>query len=133
MIAEADTDRLSGQVRVRRVWVAQDSGLVINPGNARNQIEGAVVMALGLALKEAVRYELGRLLSRSFASYPIPTFRDAPEMEIELISNQNMPPQGEGVAAFCAVAPAVANAVFDATGKRLRELPLSPALIRSAS
>jgi isoquinoline 1-oxidoreductase len=132
MIAEVDADRASGQVQVRRVWVAQDSGLVINPDNARNQIEGAIVMGLGLALKEAVRYELGRVLSRSFASYAIPTFRDAPDVEIALVSNSELPPQGEGTAAFCAVAPALANAVFDATGKRLRDLPLAPALIRSA-
>jgi isoquinoline 1-oxidoreductase len=131
VIAEIEADQTSGQVHVRRVWVAQDSGLVINPDNTRNQIEGGVVMGLGLALKEAVRYELGRVLSRSFATYPIPTFRDAPNIEIVLVPNPDLPPQGDTTAAFCAIAPAVANAVFDATGKRLRDLPLSPAAIRS--
>jgi CO/xanthine dehydrogenase Mo-binding subunit len=131
VIAEVEVDRRSGEVRVRRVWVGQDSGLIINPDNAKNQIEGAVVMGLGLALKEVVRYELGRILSRDFSSYPIPTFRDAPEVEVVLLSNPDMPPQSEGSAAFCAVAPAIANAVFDATGNRLRELPLLPALVRS--
>ena len=131
VIAEVEVDRQSGKVRVRRVWVGQDSGLIINPDNAKNQIEGAVVMGLGLALKEIVRYELGRILSRDFSSYPIPTFRDAPEVEVVLLSNPDMPPQSEGSAAFCAVAPAIANAVFDATGNRLRELPLLPALVRS--
>lgn len=131
VIAEVEVDRRSGEVRVRRVWVAQDSGLIINPDNARNQIEGAVVMGLGLALKEIVRYELGRILSRDFSSYAIPAFRDAPEVEVVLSSNPDMPPLGEGSAAFCAVAPAIANAVFDATGNRLRELPLLPALVRS--
>jgi len=132
VLAEVDADAGSGQVRVRRVWVAQDSGLVINPDNARNQIEGAVVMGTGLALKEVVRYQLGRVLSRTFASYPIPTFRDAPDTEIVLVPDPELPPQGDGTAAFCAVAPAIANAVFDATGKRLCDLPLSPAVIRSA-
>ncbi|MFB3881791.1 MAG: molybdopterin cofactor-binding domain-containing protein [Armatimonadota bacterium] len=132
VIAEADADAASGRVSVRRVWVAQDSGLVINPDNARNQIEGAVTMGTSLALKEAVRYELGRILSRTFASYPIATFRDAPETEIVLVPNSELPPQGEGTASFCAVAPAIANAVFDATGKRLRDLPLWPDVVRSA-
>lgn len=131
VVAEVEVQRRSGEVRVRRVWVAQDSGLIINTDNARNQIEGAVVMGLGLALKEIVRYELGRILSRDFSSYAIPTFRDAPEVEVMLSPNPDMPPQSDGSAAFCAVAPAIANAVFDATGKRLRELPLLPALIRS--
>ena len=131
VIAEVDVDRPSGQVRVRRVWVAQDSGLIINPDNTRNQIEGGVVMGLGLALKEAVRYELGQVLSRSFATYPIPTFRDAPEIETVLVPNPGLPPQGDTTAAYCAIAPAVTNAVFDATGKRLRDLPLAPAVIRS--
>ncbi len=131
VIAAVDVDRSTGQVRVRRVWVAQDSGLVINPDNTRNQIEGGVVMGLGLALKEFVRYELGRVLSQTFASYPIPTFRDAPDVEIVLMPNPDLPPQGDTTAAFCAIAPAVANAVFDATGKRLRDLPLAPGAIRA--
>ena len=133
VLAEVEVDRASGQVRVRRVWVAQDAGLVINPDNAHNQIKGAVVMGLGMALKEAVRYELGRVLCQRFAAYPIPTFRDAPDIEIVLAPNHELPPQGDTTAAFCAMAPAIANAVFDATGKRLRDLPLSPAVIRSAS
>jgi isoquinoline 1-oxidoreductase len=131
VIAEVEADRRSGEVRVRRVWVGQDSGLIVNPDNARNQIEGAVVMGLGLALKEIVRYELGRILSRDFSSYAIPTFSDAPEVEVVLSPSPDLPPQSEGSAPFCAVAPAVANAVFDATGSRLRELPLLPALVRS--
>jgi isoquinoline 1-oxidoreductase len=131
VIAEVEVDRASGQVRVRRVWVAQDAGLVINPDNARNQIEGGVVMGLGLALKEAVQYQLGQVLSRSFATYPIPTFRDAPDIEVVLMPNPDLPPRGDTTAAFCAIAPAVANAVFDTTGKRLRDLPLAPAVMRS--
>ncbi len=130
-ITEVDVDRGSGQVHVRRVWIAQDSGTIVNPGNTRNQIEGGVVMGIGLALKEAVRYELGRVLSRTFATYSIPTFRDAPETDITLVTNADLPPQGDGTAAFCAIAPAVANAVFDATGKRLRDLPLAAAAIRT--
>jgi isoquinoline 1-oxidoreductase len=123
-IAEVEVERASGQIRVRRVVVAQESGVVVNPDGLRNQIEGGVVMGLGPTLHEAVRYEGGRCLSRSFASYPIPTFLDAPSVDITLVPNPDLPPQSGGNAALCAVAPAVANAVFDATGQRLRDLPL---------
>ncbi len=133
VVAEVEVERASGQVRVRRVLVVQDSGLVINPDNLRNQIEGAAVMALGFTLQEGVRYERGRVLTRSFASYPIPTFRDTPAVESVLLPDPESPPQGGGTATLCAVAPAVANAVFDAVGKRLRELPLAPAVIRGSS
>jgi nicotinate dehydrogenase subunit B len=132
-IAEVEVERLSGQVCVRRVVVAQDSGLVVNPDNLRNQIEGAVVMGLGFTLREAVRYEQGRVLTRSFASYPIPTFRDVPRMDILLPASRDLPPNGDGTPALCAIPAAVANAVFDAVGARVRELPLPPASIRAAA
>ncbi len=133
VVAEVEVDRASGHTRVRRVLVAQNSGLIINPDNMRNQIEGAVVMGIGLSLKEVVRYEQGRILTRSFASYPIPTFHDAPAVDISLVSDPEQLPQGGGTVALCATAPAVANAVFDAVGRRLRDLPLSPARVRSAA
>ncbi|MDH4180114.1 MAG: molybdopterin-dependent oxidoreductase, partial [Armatimonadota bacterium] len=131
VIADVEVERSSGQVRVRRVLVVQESGLVVNPDNLRNQIEGGVVMGLGLALREAVRYEQGRILSRSFTSYPIPTFRDAPAMEIVVLPAPDLLPQGGATVAMCAIAPAIANAVFDAVGTRLRELPLAPVRVRA--
>ena len=131
VVADVEVERSSGQVRVRRVLVVQESGLVVNPDNLCNQIEGGVVMGLGLALQEAVRYEQGRILSRSFASYPIPTFREAPALEIVVLPAPDSPPQGGATAALCAVAPAVANAVFDAVGRRLPEVPLAPVRLRA--
>jgi len=131
-VAEVEVDRVSGEVRVRRVVVAQDSGPVINPDGVRSQIEGAVVMGLGFALREAVRYEQGRILTRSFTSYPIPTFRDAPIIDTVLVPNSDCPSGGAGTPAICPIAAAVANAVFDAVGERLRELPLSPNRVRAA-
>ena len=133
VVADVEVERTSGQIRVRRVLVVQESGLVVNPDNLRNQIEGGVVMGLGLALREAVRSEQGRILSRSFTSYPIPTFRDTPAMEIVVLPTTDVLPRGGGTAALCAVAPAVANAVFDAVGMRLRELPLAPVRLRSVA
>ena len=123
-IAEVEVERTSGAVRVRRVIAAYEGGLVVNPDGLRNQIEGAIVMGLGPTLREAVRCEQGRILTRSFASYPIPTFLDTPALDVAILPNPDLPPQAGGNAALCAIAPAVANAVFDATGTRFRELPL---------
>jgi isoquinoline 1-oxidoreductase len=131
-IAEVEVVRATGAVRVRRVLTAHDSGLIINPDGIQNQIEGAVTMGLGSALREAVRYEQGRILSNTFTSYPIPTLRDAPVMDTILIPNPDHPPQAAGTPAIFPIAAAVANAVFDAIGKRIRELPLSPERVRSA-
>jgi len=131
-IAEVEVERRSGEVRVRRVLTVFDAGLVVNPDGLRNQIEGAVVMGLGFTLREAIRYEQGRILATRFASYPIPTFRDTPQMETILISDPDDPPGGGGTPAICPIAAAVANAVFDAVGVRIRELPLSGERVRSA-
>lgn len=131
-IAEVEVARRSGEVRVRRVMVAQDSGLVVNPDGLRSQIEGAVVMGLGFALREAVRYEQGRILTDHFASYPIPTLAETPEIDVVLVSDRETPPKAAGEPAIFPVAAAVANAVFDATGKRFRELPISPDRVAAA-
>jgi len=130
VVAEVEVERSTGLVRVRRVLVAQDSGLIVNPDNARNLIEGAVVRGLGSSLTEIVRYEQSRVLTRSFATYQIPSFADAPTIEVILAPNEEHPPQATGMVALCAVPAAVANAVFDAVGKRLRELPLLPGRVR---
>lgn len=131
-IADVEVDRASGAVRVRRVIVAQDSGLIINPEGVRSQIEGAVVMALGFSLKEAVRYEQGRILTDRFASYPVPTMRDLPAIDTVLLGADVEPPQGAAIAPILPLAAAIANAVFDATGRRLRELPMTPARVLAA-
>ncbi len=124
-IAEVEVERTSGQVRVRRVIIVYEGGCIVNPGGLQNQIEGAIVMGLGPTLREAVRCEQGRILTKSFASYPIPTIFDTPGFDLTLIPNPDLPPQAGGNAALFAIAPAVANAVFDATGSRVRELPIS--------
>jgi isoquinoline 1-oxidoreductase len=131
-IAEIELDRATGQVRVKRVIVAQESGLIINPDGIQNQIEGATTMGIGQALWEAVRYEQGKILTDSFATYPIPTFRQAPAIEVMLVPNPTHPPQGAGEPAIFPIAAAIANAIFEATGKRLRQLPMSPESVLAA-
>ena len=131
-IVEVEVAWRSGEVRVRRVTVAQDSGLVVNPDGLRSQIEGAVVMGLGFTLREAVRYEQGRILTDRFASYPIPTLPETPDIDVVLVSDGETPPKAAGEPAIFPVAAAVANAIFDATGKRFRELPISPDRVAAA-
>jgi len=125
-IVEVEVDRSTGLVRVSRVVVAQESGLVINPNGIENQMEGAVIMGLGPALREIVRYEDGKILTDRYSRYPVPTIQDAPKIECVLVPNPTDVPQGAGEPAIFPISAAVANAIFDATGKRLREMPFLP-------
>lgn len=115
-----------GRVAVTRIVTAYDCGTVVNPDTVVNQIEGATIMALGGALLEAVPVAGGRLAEASLARYPLPRFADLPEIDVVLCDRPDLPPAGAGETPMIAVAPAVASALFDATGRRLRQLPLTP-------
>ena len=117
-----DDDRVS----VRRVVTAYECGTIVNPDTVVNQIEGATLMALGGALIEEVPLNHGRFLEPSLSRYPLPRFRDLPEIEVVLLDRPDLPSAGAGETPMIAVAPAVANAIFAATGRRLRALPLAP-------
>lgn len=115
-----------GRVAVTRVVTAYDCGTVVNPDTVVNQIEGGTMMALGGALIEALPVVRGRLAEPSLTRYPLPRFADVPEIEVVLRDRPDVPSAGAGETPMIAVAPAVANAIFDATGRRLRDLPLTP-------
>jgi len=115
-----------GRVAVSRIVTAYDCGAVVNPDTVVNQIEGATMMALGGALIEALPVSGGRLVEPSLTRYPLPRFADLPEIEVVLCDRPDLPSAGAGETPMIAVAPAVANALFDATGRRLRDLPLTP-------
>jgi isoquinoline 1-oxidoreductase len=112
------------EVRVERVTTALDCGLVVNPEGAVNQMEGAVVMGLGPALWEAVDFRQGVMTTTSYARYRVPRITNAPRIEVALVGDAETPSTGAGEPGIVTVAAAVANAVFDRTGKRIRELPL---------
>ena len=131
-IAEVAVDKGSGQVQVKRVVCAQDMGLVINPEGARIQMEGCITMGLGYVLTEEVRFKGGEVLDRNFDTYKIPRFSWLPEIETVLIEAQNSPAQGGGEPAIIGMGAVIANAVFDATGARLRQLPMTPDRIKAA-
>ncbi len=113
-----------GTVEVERLVSAFECGKILNPLNLRAQVDGAIIQGLGPALMEEVRFENGRLLTGSFSSYPVPRFRDVPPMETILLDRPDLAPAGGGETPIIAVAPALANAVADATGRRVRSLPL---------
>jgi CO/xanthine dehydrogenase Mo-binding subunit/aerobic-type carbon monoxide dehydrogenase small subunit (CoxS/CutS family) len=130
MIAEVQVDRETGLVKVTKVCVAQDCGLIVNPDGVRNQLEGNVIHALSRSLKEEVRFTKARVTSLDWNSYPVARFSDVPEIKVDLIQRLDMPPSVVGEVASLAMPAAIANAIFDATGKRLREAPFSPARVR---
>jgi CO/xanthine dehydrogenase Mo-binding subunit/aerobic-type carbon monoxide dehydrogenase small subunit (CoxS/CutS family) len=115
-----------GHLQVARIVTAYDCGAVVNPDTVTSQIEGSLVMGLGGALFEAARIEHGQLVEPSLSRYRVPRFSDVPPIEIVLIDRPGVPSAGAGETPMIAVAPAIANAIFDATGRRFRSLPLLP-------
>jgi nicotinate dehydrogenase subunit B len=117
----------NGRLRVMRVVEAFECGAVVNPNGLRNQIEGAIMMGIGGALFEAVRFENGRILNAHFAQYRVPRFRDMPQIDVVLVDRKDLPSAGAGETPIVGVAPAIANAIFAGTGERLRSMPLRKA------
>ena len=124
--AEVEIEQPSRQVRIRRVAAAFECGAVVNPGGLRNQVEGAIVQGIGGALFEAIRFENGRIGNAHFSQYRVPRFTDAPQIDVVVLDRKELPSAGAGETPIVGIAPAIAGAVFTATGVRLRALPLSP-------
>jgi nicotinate dehydrogenase subunit B len=131
-IAEVQVEKSTGAVRVKRIVLAHDCGLIINPDGVKNQIEGNVIQSLSRALKEEVQFDEIRITSVDWQTYPILTFSEVPEIEIVLINRPDQPAMGAGEPATVTTAAAVANAIFDATGIRLRQVPFTPERLRAA-
>ncbi len=123
---EKDADKSSSKVRIVRVVEAFDCGAVVNPAHLKNQIEGAITMGIGGALFESIQFENGKILNPKFSSYRVPRFRDVPLIEVVLVDRKDIPSAGAGETPIVGLAPAVGNAIFNATGVRLRSLPLAP-------
>ncbi len=120
----AEIEIKDGQIAVRHVCQAFDCGAVLNPGNLTSQIMGATIMGIGPALREEMRFENGQISNASFDNYRVPRFSDVPEFDIELVNRPDQPSVGAGETPIIAIAPAIANAVFHATGQRIRQMPM---------
>ena len=124
--AEVNVGSKSGDVKVVRVVSAFECGAIVNPDNLRNQIEGSNVQGLGGALFEAIEFENGKIMNGRLSQYRVPRFSDLPALDTVLLDRQDIPSVGAGECPMVGLAPAIANAIFDATGTRLRALPLVP-------
>jgi isoquinoline 1-oxidoreductase len=131
-MAEVEADGKSGSVQVKRVVCAQDMGRVINPQGARLQIEGCITMGLGYTLAEEIHFKGGRIYDLNFDTYQIPRFSWLPKIETILIDNPELAPQGGGEPAITCVGGVIANAVYDALGFRLFQLPMTAERIKNA-
>src|SRR6267378_5945050 len=125
-IADVAVNKATGYVSVTRVVAGQDSGLMINPDGVRHQIHGNVIQSTSRALMEEVSFDRNSVTSREWGAYPIIKFPDIPKIDVLMLPRQNQPPLGVGESASVPSAAAIANAIFDATGVRFRELPFTP-------
>ncbi len=131
-MAEVEVDKTTGNVRIKKVTCAQDMGLVINPQGATVQVEGCITMGLGYTLSEEIQFDGGKINNRNFDNYTIPKFSWTPEIVTLLLDLPDEPAQGGGEPAIICMGALIANAVFDATGARLYQLPMTPERILKA-
>lgn len=131
VIAEVEVDRTSGLVRVPQLHAAVDAGQIINPDGLANQIEGGLIQSTSWTLKEAVAFDREAIQMRSWATYPILTFPEVPRVAIELLDQPGQRALGAGEGAQGPAAAAIANAFAHATGRRARELPLTPDRVKN--
>jgi isoquinoline 1-oxidoreductase len=121
---EIAIDRTQDQITVRRVCEVFECGAVVNPDNMMAQVQGCIIMGLGPALREEMRFTDGKMRNAAFSTYLVPRFSDVPELDIHLLNRPDLPSVGGGETPIIAVAPAIANAVFHATGRRIRSMPI---------
>jgi isoquinoline 1-oxidoreductase len=127
---EVRLDRAKGHIEVTEICEVFECGPILNPPNLLSQVQGCIVMALGGALTEELEFRDGRVLNPRFSRYRVPRFRDVPRIDVHLVENRDVPPAGGGETPIIAAAPAIANAVFAATGVRLRSMPLRGEALR---
>ena len=131
-VAEVEVDRASGVIEVPKFYVVHDCGQIINPDGLKNQIEGNVIQTVSRTLMEEVKFDRSRVTSLDWESYPILKFPQVPDIVIELIDRPAEKPWGAGEPTAAVIPSAIANAVFDATGLRLRSVPYTPAKVKAA-
>jgi len=132
IVADVLVDRTSGRVQVTKIVIATACGRIINPQGLRNQVQGAVLQGISRSLFEAVKFDRSHVTSLDWQSYPVLTFQDVPDIETVLVDQRDVESAGAGELATVPVAAALGNAIFDATGVRLRQVPFTPERVKSA-
>ena len=131
-MAEVTVDKATGRIQVVRLVAVQDMGVVVNPEGAAQQMEGALTMGLGYSLTEEVRFKNGEVLDTNFATYQLPRFSWVPKIETVILESPDLPAQGGGEPTIVPMGAVLANAVFDAVGARVHQLPMTPARVLAA-
>jgi CO/xanthine dehydrogenase Mo-binding subunit len=131
-MAAVDVDKGSGKVAVKRVVCAQDMGFVVNPDGAKMQMEGCITMGLGYVFTEEIRFRDGEIFDLNFDTYEIPRFSWLPRIETVIVENPNLASQGGGEPAIINMGGVIATAIYDATGARLLQLPMTPERVKAA-
>ncbi len=131
-LAQVSVDKATGKVKTERFLEAVDVGLVVNPDGARQQVEGAITQCIGQALSEEIRFKGGRILDKNFDTYLLPRFPDIPRIQVVFANPGTSITQGIGEPPVVPVAAALANAVFDATGARVTQVPFTPERVLAA-
>ncbi len=132
VVAEVEVDTSSGKIRVTRITMAYDCGLIINPDGVRNQIEGNIMQGVSRTLLEEVNFDATGVKSVDWVSYPVLRFQDVPDVQIHLINRPELPATGAAETPIVVIPAVIANAIFDATGVRLREIPFTPERVLNA-
>jgi CO/xanthine dehydrogenase Mo-binding subunit len=132
VVAEVEFDRAAGTIKVPRVYMAHDCGQIINPDGLRNQLEGNVTQMVSRTLIEELKFDRSHVTSLDWKSYPVISFPDVPEIVMDLIDRPDAVPWGAGEPAAAVMPSAISNAVFDATGVRLRSVPYTPDKVKAA-
>jgi isoquinoline 1-oxidoreductase len=117
-------DPKNQKLKVARICQAFECGAILNPANLLSQVQGAIIMGLGAVLREEIQFDDGQITNASFRKYQVPRFDDVPQVDVHLINRPDLPSAGAGETPIIAIAPAVANAVFRATGKSVTSLPI---------
>jgi nicotinate dehydrogenase subunit B len=131
-VADVEVDRATGEVTVQRITLSHDCGMIVNPDGLRNQIQGNIIQGVSRTLMEEVKFDASGVKNLDWKTYPIITYEEIPEMDIVLINRPEMPYLGGGEPSIVPVPAAINNAIFDAVGIRLREIPLTPQRVLAA-
>ena len=131
-IADVEVNKATGKVTVQRITMAHDCGLIVNPDGVRNQVEGNIIQGVSRALLEEVSFDAAGVTSLDWSSYPILKFPEVPELDIVLVNRQDVRPLGAGELSTVPVPAAIASAIFDAVGIKLREVPFTPKRVLAA-
>ena len=131
-VAEVQVNRKTGEVQVTKISVGHDCGQIINPDGLANQIEGGVIQTVSRTLMEEVTWDRAKVTSVDWATYPILRFNQVPKVVVEMIDRPGEPSWGAGEPTATAIPAAIANAIYDATGARLRSVPITPEKVKAA-